>query len=99
MNKPFVAILMGSQADLTIMEGAADVFDKLQISYEIKITSAHRTPANTQNDIADAEARGYQVFISGAGLAAHLGGATEKSEFAADQTASCRKRYDIGCGL
>jgi 5-(carboxyamino)imidazole ribonucleotide mutase len=76
MNKPFVAILMGSQSDLTIMEGAADVFDKLQISYEIKITSAHRTPANTQNYIADAEARGCQVFISGAGLAAHLAGAT-----------------------
>jgi 5-(carboxyamino)imidazole ribonucleotide mutase len=76
MNKPFVAILMGSQSDLTIMEGAADVFDKLQISYEIKITSAHRTPANTQHYIADAEARGCQVFISGAGLAAHLAGAT-----------------------
>lgn len=76
MNKPFVAILMGSQSDLTIMEGAADVFDRLHISYEIKITSAHRTPANTQNYIADAEARGCQVFISGAGLAAHLAGAT-----------------------
>ncbi len=76
MSTPFVAILMGSQSDLTIMEGAADVFDKLGISYEIKITSAHRTPAVTQDYISDAEARGCQVFISGAGLAAHLAGAT-----------------------
>ncbi len=76
MSTPFVAILMGSESDLTIMQSAADVFDKLQINYEIKITSAHRTPAVTQKYITDAESRGCQVFISGAGLAAHLAGAT-----------------------
>lgn len=76
MSKPFVAILMGSESDLSIMQAAADVLKTLQIQYEIKITSAHRTPAITQNYITDAESRGCQVFIAGAGLAAHLAGAT-----------------------
>jgi len=76
MSKPFVAILMGSESDLSIMQSAADVLTALQIGYEIKITSAHRTPAATQAFITDAEARGCQVFIAGAGLAAHLAGAT-----------------------
>lgn len=76
MSKPFVAILMGSENDLTIMQAAGDVLTQLQIDYEIKITSAHRTPAVTQGYISDAEARGCQVFICGAGLAAHLAGAT-----------------------
>ncbi len=76
MSSPFVAILMGSESDLTVMQSAADVLKRLQIRYEIKITSAHRTPSVTQNYISDAEARGCQIFISGAGLAAHLAGAT-----------------------
>lgn len=76
MSKPFVTILMGSESDLSIMQAAADVLTQLQIGCEIKITSAHRTPATTQEIIADAEARGCQVFIAGAGLAAHLAGAT-----------------------
>lgn len=76
MNKPFVAILMGSESDLSTMALATDVFKKLEIAFEIKITSAHRTPAATQQYISDAEARGCQIFIAGAGLAAHLAGAT-----------------------
>jgi len=76
MAKPFVAILMGSESDLEIMQLATDVFKKLGIAFEIKITSAHRTPAATQDYISDAEARGCQIFIAGAGLAAHLAGAT-----------------------
>ncbi len=76
MSSPFVAILMGSENDLTIMQACADILKQLQISYEIKITSAHRTPAATQAYITDAQARGCQVFVSGAGLAAHLAGAT-----------------------
>lgn len=76
MSKPFVAILMGSESDLTIMQSATDVFKQLDIQFEIKITSAHRTPAATQEYISDAETRGCQVFIAGAGLAAHLAGAT-----------------------
>ena len=76
MSKPFVAILMGSENDLSIMQAGADILKQLQINYEIKITSAHRTPAVTQAYINDAQERGCQVFISGAGLAAHLAGAT-----------------------
>lgn len=58
------------------MQLATDVFKKLGIPFEIKITSAHRTPAATQQYISDAESRGCQIFIAGAGLAAHLAGAT-----------------------
>jgi 5-(carboxyamino)imidazole ribonucleotide mutase len=76
MSKPFVSILLGSQSDLTVMQATADTLKRLQIECEIKITSAHRTPSITQQFISDAEARGCQVFIAGAGLAAHLAGAT-----------------------
>ena len=44
MSKPFVAILMGSESDLSIMQAGADILKQLEIDYEIKITSAHRTP-------------------------------------------------------
>ena len=76
MSKPFVSILLGSQSDLTVMQATVDILKQLQIDCEIKITSAHRTPSITQQFISDAEARGCQVFIAGAGLAAHLAGAT-----------------------
>ena len=76
MSDSFVAILMGSKSDLETMQAGADILKSLQVPYEIKITSAHRTPENTKAYITDAEARGCQVFISGAGLAAHLAGAT-----------------------
>ena len=58
------------------MQATADILKRLQIECEIKITSAHRTPSITQQFISDAEARGCQVFIAGAGLAAHLAGVT-----------------------
>ena len=76
MSEPFVAILMGSESDLPIMQVGADILRLLEIKHEIKITSAHRTPSITQQFISEAEARGCQVFIAGAGLAAHLAGAT-----------------------
>ena len=76
MSEPFVAILMGSESDLPIMQAGADILRLLEIKHEIKITSAHRTPSITQQFISEAEARGCQVFIAGAGLAAHLAGAT-----------------------
>ncbi|PCJ15923.1 MAG: 5-(carboxyamino)imidazole ribonucleotide mutase [Gammaproteobacteria bacterium] len=75
MNKPFVAILMGSDSDLPVVEGAMDILKKLSVSFEVKITSAHRTPAQTQAYIQDAESRGCAVFIAAAGMAAHLAGA------------------------
>lgn len=66
---------MGSESDLPIMQGASDVLTNLGVRTEMKITSAHRTPAATQAYLADAESRGCAVFIAGAGLAAHLAGA------------------------
>ena len=76
MSEPFVAILMGSENDLPVMQAGVDVLKQLGINYEIKVTSAHRTPTATQQYIGDAVERGCQGFICGAGLAAHLAGAT-----------------------
>ena len=75
MSKPFVAVLMGSKSDLPVVEKTLDVLRGLDMTYEVKITSAHRTPAATHAYVKDAEARGCQVFICAAGLAAHLAGA------------------------
>lgn len=75
MNKPFVAILMGSDSDLPIMKHSVDVLKSFAIAHEIKITSAHRTPEDTQRYVKDADQRGCQVFIAAAGMAAHLAGA------------------------
>ncbi len=74
MNKPFVAVLMGSDSDLPILQSTMDVLESLQIPFEVKITSAHRTPAVTHAYVEDADARGCAVFIAAAGLAAHLAG-------------------------
>ena len=70
----FVAILMGSDSDLPTMQATADVLDQFNISYEMNIKSAHRTPAETQAYVRTAESRGCAVFIAAAGLAAHLAG-------------------------
>lgn len=75
MTKPFVAILMGSDSDLPVMQGTIDVLKSFDITCEVKVTSAHRTPAATHAYVTDAEARGCKVFICAAGLAAHLAGA------------------------
>jgi 5-(carboxyamino)imidazole ribonucleotide mutase len=74
MNSPFVAILMGSDSDLPNMQATLDVLDKLNVPYEAKITSAHRTPQATHQYVVDADSRGCVVFIAAAGLAAHLAG-------------------------
>lgn len=71
----FVAILMGSDSDQKIMEGAVEVLQSLGVPYELKITSAHRTPDNTRAYVLEADNRGCGVFIAGAGMAAHLAGA------------------------
>ncbi len=75
MSKPFVAVLMGSDSDLPIMEASFDVFKKLGIPFEAKVTSAHRTPKATHDYVTDADKRGCAVFICAAGMAAHLAGA------------------------
>lgn len=76
MKKSFVAILMGSDSDLPIMKGTIDVLSSLEVSYEVRIASAHRTPVETRTYILDAESRGAEVFVCAAGLAAHLAGFT-----------------------
>lgn len=75
MTTPFVAILMGSASDLPVMQAACDVLAKFGIEYEVRVTSAHRTPEDTKDFVEDAEHRGCAVFIAGAGMAAHLAGA------------------------
>ena len=74
MNTPFVAILMGSDSDLPAMQTTLDTLDQLQVPYEVKITSAHRTPDATHHYVSSADKRGCSVFIAAAGLAAHLAG-------------------------
>lgn len=74
MKKPFVAVLMGSDSDLPVMQNTLDILDKLMVPREVKITSAHRTPAATHAYVKEAESRGCCVFIAAAGLAAHLAG-------------------------
>jgi len=75
MSQPFVAVLMGSDSDLPVLQSTFDVLKALEIPFEAKITSAHRTPAVTHAYVTDADARGCSVFIAAAGLAAHLAGA------------------------
>lgn len=75
MSQPFVAVLMGSDSDLPVLQSTFEVLKSLQIPFEAKITSAHRTPKVTHDYVTDADARGCAVFICAAGLAAHLAGA------------------------
>lgn len=75
MSKPFVAVLMGSDSDLPTMQTTLDTLSSLGIAWEVKITSAHRTPDATREYVIQAEPRGCKVFICAAGLAAHLAGA------------------------
>ena len=75
MSKPFVAILMGSDSDLPVMESCFEILQKFDISFEVKISSAHRTPEATHSFVKDADARGCVAFICAAGMAAHLAGA------------------------
>ena len=73
-NTPQVGIIMGSQSDLPVMQGAADLLKELGISYEITVVSAHRTPVRMLEYAQQAAYRGIQVIIAGAGGAAHLPG-------------------------
>jgi 5-(carboxyamino)imidazole ribonucleotide mutase len=75
MNKPFVAILMGSDSDLPVMEASFEILKKFDVSFEVKVSSAHRTPEATHSYVKDADARGCAAFICAAGMAAHLAGA------------------------
>ncbi len=71
---PPVAIIMGSQSDWETMKNAADTLDALDIPYEARIVSAHRTPDRLVNFAKGARDEGFKVIIAGAGGAAHLPG-------------------------
>ncbi len=74
MNNPKVSIVMGSDSDLEIMREAAKALEDFGISYEMDVTSAHRSPDRTADYARKAASRGVRVIIAGAGGAAHLAG-------------------------
>lgn len=74
MAEHFVAVLMGSDSDLDVMQTTLDTLSGLDIPWEVKITSAHRTPSATHEYVKGADQRGCAVFVAAAGLAAHLAG-------------------------
>lgn len=74
-RESFVAVLMGSDSDFPVMKSALEVLDAFGVRYEVRVSSAHRTPAATRDYVRDAEDRGCAVFIAAAGMAAHLAGA------------------------
>ncbi len=71
-----VGVIMGSDSDLPVMQGAIDVLDEFDVPSEVRIVSAHRTPDLMIEYARTAAARGLQVIIAGAGGAAHLPGMT-----------------------
>lgn len=73
-NSARVGIIMGSQSDLPVMQGAADLLKELGVPYEITVVSAHRTPVRMLEYAQTAAERGIQVIVAGAGCAAHLPG-------------------------
>src|SRR5213079_3294034 len=74
MSKPVVSIVMGSDSDLEIMREAGKALEEFGITYEIDVTSAHRSPDRTADYARKASGRGIKVIIAGAGGAAHLAG-------------------------
>jgi 5-(carboxyamino)imidazole ribonucleotide mutase len=74
MSKPLVAIIMGSSSDWEIMQQAARQLQDFEVAYDARVISAHRSPDLLFDYIREATAQGVQLFIAGAGGAAHLAG-------------------------
>jgi len=74
VNYPLVGVIMGSTSDWETMREACEVLDELNVSYEKRVVSAHRTPEWMFAYATQAEERGLQIIIAGAGGAAHLPG-------------------------
>jgi 5-(carboxyamino)imidazole ribonucleotide mutase len=74
MATPLVGVIMGSQSDWETMRHAAETLEALEVPFEQRVVSAHRTPDLLMEYAADAEGRGLRVLIAGAGGAAHLPG-------------------------
>ncbi len=73
---PLVGVIMGSDSDLRVMQGAVDVLDELAVPHEVRVVSAHRTPDVMYEYARTARERGLRVIVAGAGGAAHLPGMT-----------------------
>jgi 5-(carboxyamino)imidazole ribonucleotide mutase len=71
----FVSIIIGSKSDYDVMKECGATLEKFGVPYELIVSSAHRSPERTKEYIKNAEAKGAQVFIAAAGMAAHLAGA------------------------
>lgn len=71
---PKVGVVMGSRSDWAVMRATADLLSDLEIPHEVRVVSAHRTPARLVDYGSRAQERGLQVLIAGAGGAAHLPG-------------------------
>ena len=76
-----VAVIMGSDSDLKVMQGAIDMLRQFEVPFSVRVISAHRTPEATRDFAASAIENGFGAIICGAGKAAHLAGA-----FAANTT-------------
>jgi 5-(carboxyamino)imidazole ribonucleotide mutase len=76
MANPVVGVIMGSDSDLPVMQGAIDVLTEFEVSHEVRIVSAHRTPDAMYDYARTAVDRGLRVIVAGAGGAAHLPGMT-----------------------
>ena len=70
----FVSIVIASKSDYEVMVECTETLEKFGVPYELIVSSAHRSPERTKNYIQEAEAKGAQVFIAAAGMAAHLAG-------------------------
>ncbi len=73
-KSPLVGIVMGSASDAQAMRQCAAVLEQLDIPYEMKVCSAHRTPVRAHEFVSTAKARGLKVIIAAAGMSAHLAG-------------------------
>ncbi|HEY7659933.1 MAG TPA: 5-(carboxyamino)imidazole ribonucleotide mutase [Actinomycetota bacterium] len=74
MTPPLVGVVMGSMSDWDTMQHCADQLRAFGVSFETRVLSAHRTPGELEDWVSDAEARGVEVFIAAAGMAAALPG-------------------------
>jgi 5-(carboxyamino)imidazole ribonucleotide mutase len=74
VKHPVVGIIMGSDSDLEIMDAAAEILKTFEVTFELTIVSAHRTPKRMVEYALTAKQRGLKVIIAGAGGAAHLPG-------------------------
>lgn len=71
---PKVAVIMGSKSDLPNLKGAFDVLKDFKVDTEVRVISAHRTPAEALEFAENAEKNGFEIIICAAGMAAHLAG-------------------------